>query len=565
MKNKALKLQLFSFLFVFLTVLLFPRVYAERDDVGFVYLFENHYFAPFMHPALSSFFHLLYGITLLPWYSLYHYALLALTLGLVLNIITSLRLPLWLKWGIALFTCIVFTNFICRITFTYTAILLQGVSIFGFLSAIFHALKAQEQKTRPLLTSLAYGSLFALSYMTRTESIGAFLFILPPTLGLAWLISRQSGFKKLSFYAMLFLLPLALAVLANDFYLAGMKPDERLYVEETSAFANTIGFAYTKPVRALHIPEKIGWTLNDYQMFSKWLFLDERRFSMNHIKQMGHFTGAMLFQTTSEFLQPARFARVAYETLSKCWMNQGRISFYLLGILVISLSLFSSLRQRAALLLYACYCFMGSLLLYEYLRFPDRVSAPVYFIVALSVLVCLHLAKLAHTEKKLLHKTALIAGLGLLLASGAITLHKNRALAAKAQKPLETIRYLEALQPGSYICYILRTGDTISTQWLDPLKVNPLRLPDIGPGWLIFSPAFYNRLHQLGLHRGSEVLPWMIDNPKAYLVMKKKDKVIVEDFIQQTYHIQAQALPAGHLPSNPNSVVFRLVRKPAVR
>ena len=85
-------------------------------------------------------------------------------------------------------------------------------------------------------------------------------------------------------------------------------------------------------------------------------------------------------------------------------------------------------------------------------------------------------------------------------------------------------------------------GWCLSFQFSDPLKKMPtFDFKKIDGGWTGFSPRFYQDVkNNLGVERGHEIIPAMIDNNKAFIIATDDFLLILSTYIDENYHSRAK-------------------------
>ncbi len=294
-------------------------------------------------------------------------------------------------------------------------------------------------------------------------------------------------------------------------------------------------------------------------MLRHFLFVDDHTFSTAKLKQAGGDTPGMFAEAAQQLFAPAQLTRKVNAYFKDVWYHQRNLSLLLAGCVVLMLGVAVSQRNAFFVVGSLVYFIGGSFLMFYFLRFPERIGYPLFYISALALLILpgFELNKLR--ERIQLHHVKALMGVALvalLIACGS-TLYQVRKMDKKIRAYAQDEAYLNQLTQNGYV---LRSANVIFSQWQDPLKVHPLSVSDIGPGWLVFSPAFYQRLQQFKLSHGSEILPWMVNNPNAYLITKKIHFPLVQTFMRTTYGIDTQIEVLGKLPKHQESIVYRLKR-----
>ncbi|MEK6734210.1 MAG: hypothetical protein AABY27_03800, partial [Pseudomonadota bacterium] len=85
----------------------------------------------------------------------------------------------------------------------------------------------------------------------------------------------------------------------------------------------------------------------------------------------------------------------------------------------------------------------------------------------------------------------------------------------------------------------------------NPLKELNVKYTIIPTGWTIFSPRFYNVLRDIGLKKGSDIFPYLIQSEKAFIIGGKDIIMPVSTFIKETYGIETEFKMVKTFPSLP--------------
>jgi hypothetical protein len=554
----------------FFTLLLFPRVFLENDDLGFIYLLSHGFYAPWVSKPFCWLLLQLYSLFPgLGWYGVLHYLILTLDLGVLFKLVNdwadqnglSMKASRWLSVAVIL----LFYPFIMRITFTCTSILSAGLGLIGLL-AYFRRLPPQKPTASQLIsTALGFGAIFSLGYLVRPEGLGAMVFLWPVALYGLW-VSRKTIFSRRTLLmGFVFLLPL-LAGLTLDKsvlrYPAAQVPYLSYVVESNDAF----GFGYTEQFKT-H-PEWLastGWSRSDYGMFERFLYWDETIFSQAKITRLIANSPTALASRLMDLANPKiLFARLL-KTLAKTWLSNFPFTVYCLGVFILFSLMGTSRLSRWFPGIMLAMVFIDSTLMQYVLRFPYRVAYPLITICALSLLAlpgfsAFQLQKQTGGLKASAKSVLLFSALFLLLFNGPIRLVKTWSTPlAQTREKLASLNTIQAQH------YILREAGVIQISAADPLDATPLAYPDIGPGWLIHSPPFYQRLRQFGMDRGSQLIPASYNNPQILYFFKDKNLPVLQNYIKQHYHQTVRFIPADtllHATFHGNSHLYRLVTRP---
>jgi hypothetical protein len=87
---------------------------------------------------------------------------------------------------------------------------------------------------------------------------------------------------------------------------------------------------------------------------------------------------------------------------------------------------------------------------------------------------------------------------------------------------------------------------------MDPLKRYHFNFHKIvyAGGTGTFSPGFYNELEKLGVKKGYEMIPALINNPNAYIVETKTNPYCVTPYIMENYNLECDGVIIELLPND---------------
>jgi hypothetical protein len=531
-----------------LTLLIFPRVYLENDDLGFVYLLGHGFYAPWIAKPLCLILLTLY--TQAPgvgWYGLFHYLILALDLGVLFYLVDSWGTEKGFsqrgRWWLILAAFLLFYPFVLRITFTCSSIWTGGLALIGFFMLIKHLSAERESPlsvdspfSAVFRATLGLGLMLAMAYLIRPEGLGALVFLAPIML-YAGLMGWKILLTRRGFWlTVIFLSPL-LAAIFLDCGLMRYPADQRAYQQYVAASNNAFGFAYTEQFK--DHPEWLataGWRRNDYVMLENFLAWDESVYALPRINQLLHLRPLAIKTRLGELARPSMLLRRCWMTFAKVWLSNYPFTIYCLGLFLLFSMMGDSRRSRFVPLLLLCILFMGNVLMQFMLRFPYRVACPTIIISTLSLLMLPGFSvDRLKTDTGQLKASArcilMLCILCLIVFNGPVRWIKTWSL------PLaETREKLAALNRLQEKALILREPGVIQITAYDPLDPAPLKSSDIGPGWLVGSPPYYARLHAFGVSSGQALMPASLDNPRILYFFKSANLSVLERYMAEHYH-----------------------------
>lgn len=578
------KLFLLACALVAISVILLPRSYAEADDPSMVDFLQNGFLVSFMSVTASRFLSFLYAKNhSIPWYALYHWGFLSICLSLTWQQILSIRLPKTITvFFLSLFS-IVFLAFITRLTFTYTSILLGGVSVIGLSHFLYQAMSRDEvnpSRTRIWKEPLLYGTLLAASFLTRWEGLKTLIFFIPfllvftasgisvhlKTLPLTlkeWTFSKDffRSLNKLTSILCCFLAPLLVAATIEK--CLPITDAEQKFDQFMHAHEDNIGFGISNIRQQKNFLKKLHWSEADYEMYQHWLYIDENTFSTRHMEMFSSLTKPMIAKVMLETFQPAEFIKSILKTIDNGFFKKRQMAFTFLAAFLLALALSANATKAKKAIPWALliYLFALTWVMEVFLRFPLRVAGPIFYLSALSMLMLpvlnmkqpsFLIASLSKWQKVLCILVVVISIIPIVE-----TIYQTKQIVKKQKLFKEEYAFLRKITAPDG--YLLRESGLVGIKWLDPVMADIPIIPESSAGWTIFSPPYYERLALRHLSHASEILPWMINRPNALLLINAKRVPIVEQYLWEHYRIKAKLRPKTHLPKKPTAIVYQLV------
>jgi len=547
-----------SLLAVLFAVSVLPRSYGAPADVGIVTLLREGARAPFISSQLSDVLVTAYKTMSadVAWYAIYLYASLVLVLAASLRLLLGFEKKPGPLTGGFLVACL---GFVSQLTYTSVSILLGYLGVLSFLECARQWNVGARPRTEGLQRTVFSGVLLALSYTTRPDGTKAALVFSAPLV--VWVVLMRARDKGMLPGLLLFSVPLLLTF-GIDSSLQQALREDKPFLEYTAVRGETLGFpSFYKAATSRELLELNQWSLTDYGMFASWLHIDEATFSLQKVKNLVATMRSINLQMMRSLADPRVWPRALLLT-GVHWLRSSKTSFLLLLMLMIIGSCEPTNDAKTFLVLYVIWLVACSVAMVSFLRFPDRIALPIFYGSALSLVIvpchAMSSSSLSHAFAGLVRRRTGLCVVFLLFVAISLLgagLVSQKASIARYKRDLA---YLNDLGHDSYI---LKSA-VLPYELTDPLEPKPLPKSELGPGWLIFSPVFYHRLREVGLSNGRELLPWMLDNPRALLVVNISEVAMIHRFVKQTYDLSSGSLELGRLPSQPTVGVFRLVWMP---
>ncbi|HZJ62626.1 MAG TPA: hypothetical protein VFD36_03830 [Kofleriaceae bacterium] len=495
---------------------LFPRGFLVNDDAGLVHYMRNGVFTPWVSPILVQIMIAVYRhCPEVPWYGLYEYALVAISGAVVIHTCLELVDP---RPGLGRVATLLGAGALgageiliaVGLTWTTVSIFALGTSM-AALVAHLHVCQSTGRKPS-VLRALGYGLLAICGYMLRPEALGAMVAALLPLFG--WLALGLLRGRHLPRPAALIA---AIAPLAIVFAIQGRipKPPGAEYDDFNQERGRISGqYAFEDlDIRAPELLESAGWTVDEYRNFMNWNFYDDQQFTIDKIRRLINTGGV-----------PNQISVASSVSVLRTILDDSPAAAWLFLACVVGAVLLAWLRviePRRGLVFglgyLACEIAVPLWMAAQY-RFPQRVSLPYYVVVAFGMFVILAREIAARpADPEIPPARARQASIALLVISVVLFLWARNLITW-------TDRPTWGYKPDTR-AFIARTNarggfvfsQAITTDF-DPLVADPFGYTCLPGGWGTFTGLWYNYLARFGLHHFAEVLPWMVDNPDAYVM-----------------------------------------------
>jgi hypothetical protein len=550
---------------------LVPRSLLANDDIALTEFLRKDVFTPWISPILARALGFAYGAAPeVPWYGLYLYALILATGAVLIHTCIELvdrrpgfgRLATWIGASLVGASHAIL---VVGITWTTVSISAIGTAVAAFVA---HA-QTCEAAGRPAsrLRTLTYGLLLVAGLALRADAAGASAVALLPMLG--WAGLRFVWNRRLPRLGALIALlaPSALVLAMQDRIppaRSGAMTDYAEFNSERGRLSDRS--AYTGlDERAPELLARAGWTVDEYRDFMTWLLIDENDYSPEKIKRLVD-TGGMPESFTWAYAK--RELGTVYDQSAPSIVLA--VTMLIVGVALASLGTIARWRGLTFGLGYAVLLLGVPLWMSAFYRFPQRVSLSFYTVAALGVFV--YLARQVADRP---------AGLGLRPSRDR---RVTVALVVIAVFAFSWARYLIAWldqSPWAYRDEVQALEDRVAARKafvfvhiqtglvdLDPLRALPRGYEGLQGGWATFSAPWYDSIARLGVHRGSEVLGAMVDNPDAYLLAAWDGRDALEEWIRRKVgnpDVRLAFVDAAVLPWNLRPTLYRVVTHPMQR
>jgi hypothetical protein len=542
---------------------LIPRVYLANDDVGFTDYLRRHEHAPWMSPVFVWLLSSAYRVTSsVPWYGLYQYLAVALTGAVLIHTCLELMDPregegrsVTRLGGLVLGA----SHAILCVGLTWTTVSISacGAGVVGFV-AHAHLCQASGQRIS-WVRGLVYGLVFICGYMLRPQGLMAVAVALAPLF--VWTLVRFARRRYLPRLVALiaFAAPFAVVVAISGVVPAPAESAAFIeYNDERGRIHGNIAFDDLEN-RAPELITRAGWTLEEFRDFMNWRYIDEADFPLDKVKRLAATGGSP---------QPMDLAR-AYRQLRE--IVDDSTAAVLLFMLVIgaiaALSWLEVIDRRSGLvfgLAYLVFVIVIVVWIAARFRFPQRVSLSFFGVAAFGAYVYLARAIADRAGRWLPRDSRTLVALAMLalLAFG----WARELLIWIDRKPwphsAELLAFEErvAARKG-FIFIVIQAGQVHH----DPLRAVTRGYDGLAGSWGTFATSWYAALAPLGVHRGADVFPAMVDNPDAYVMSTVAGSAWFEDWIRRKLRkpalrlalVDAAAITDGSRPE-----LYRVVTTP---
>ncbi|MEK8019393.1 MAG: hypothetical protein VSS75_021180 [Candidatus Parabeggiatoa sp.] len=526
----------FTVLFVASLLLVLPRTYGVNDNVGILFDAEGGFISEFTSFFYMKLLHLLYQMTNdIPWYGL------ALYFAHILSLFIFVRSLARIKNFDAFFIPFLivylyfYSFFIVQVDYSSTSIMVGANSLFAFLVLLSNRRKVS------IFSVLGLGFLFSLSFLIRIPGTYAVLVYGFPIIGL-FLIGKYPK-KMYLIYFVIFLMPFLLFLIGDNLARTHLTSIEYQQYHE---FNSLRGKLHDYPILGINmnnpkILKENNWTKNDYESFVYWNFFDERKYNVTTLNNILKYSVLEKEHKIQKY-----FSSYFQTSIKLIYYSGNKWHFYLLlltGILVIFRFHLGTLSVVFCYLLYAI---SVSVYLDIFYRFPTRIGHPILLMCTIFLIFLIFKFFSGKFSKKNTYYNLLVAIfsfgiLGFLFSTG---MRHNLTTDVLFKS---SFNRLQSAYQGK-ILYI----PPLALQWekMDPLKRYHFNFHQIvyAGGTSTFSPGFYNELEKLGVKKGYELIPDLVNNPNAYVIaMSKNQFCSTSDYNLKCKAVVIEQLPNGHL------------------
>lgn len=543
-KLPSLVILLFVIVYFVSILLVITPMYIAVDDKDILDDIKSGFPVSFMSHVLGeilSFFYEKISVSI-PWYGIFLYISYSLSLFVLLQILLIDRSARNII--ISSVIVILYMKFIQNVGYNSAAIITGGISVLGIFVAFYRDKISWH-------IAVGYGLMLCLCFLWRIHALLLVVVFLFPILVIR--------IRKYWIYFILYISPCILLFAFNTFASHfHITPEQKYYNEFNNyrgKFHGTDLYELNKENRVLL--QDIGWTENDFLVYRKWLFVDENKYNIETAKQI-LYNPAVIKSTDT-------ISAIVQRVIESCkmvlWVYREWIIIIICELLL--LILYCNRSQILLSFIFFVYVMIATILLAVLIRYPIRIGVPMFFII--TCFLAFLLLKNDATESRVhrlrwnkLHAVIVAVGL-LLLVFWQVNLfvYNEKLNKYNGEAMNEVIKKIKSTGTDSVIlpqnCFSFKPL-YLCRNPLKEYKEEFLAIPT-GSGWPIFSPRFYAIIQKIGLKRGSEIFPYIVNSKNAFVICEEDFAAPLSLFIKETYGIRVKfklvdTLPALKLDSN---------------
>lgn len=551
-------------MFIFgIFVTLFSRRYDYIDDPPLRDSVMSNVALLFSANVMRQLLFFLYSnFPALPWYGIAIYCVMTISLIIVLYLIITQKSPLFYRLLLFALLLSMYIPFMVRASYNYASSIPGGIAFI----LLFNSWK---KKDPDLLQSLWIGFLLAVSFIFRRDGIKiGILYIAVPVLSLFIVEffkthrSIKHGFLLLG-SIILFFVPLVFVQVIDEFQYRTVLSEQEQYHRTSNRSRSAY---YGQPLLLSEILEDEqlldvnGWNSNDIVIAEYGMTMfDENKFAADRFWNIFNEEVGLSKEESGKGIQGFLYNILRFGKLDKFqWFTPGWIEWnehwqywpYYTAMLTLTFITIiwskDKLTQIFAPLLLVYFYFISVYML-NYMRFPRHIAVPPMVLICLALFVCIDLdfsRLLASWRNKVLVGLALCGLFISLFGFMQLNWQSDQEILIKRTAFVNI--YKDFAERFGSEAFIFVRPPLYLNYFVDPLGDQG---PDNQYSFLnvsstAYSPMLYEYIDQYGLDYGYQILPWMVDNPKAFFASTEKWMIDrVAQFILETYDIQVEMIP----------------------
>jgi hypothetical protein len=560
-KNRP-SIQLFGSIFIFILTFIVvylkynPIFFATNDDGTISNLANGFYTGKVSNELVYT--SKIYGTILmflydnfpdLQWHGVYIFITVLVSLTILMKeVIYNFSNKVITKIGIFLIVFNFYLVFIISPTFTMASLISGYTAVIIFYKNL---LTRVNKIVVPLL-------LLFNSFIIRPDGFLAIAYFLIP--GAFYFMYFTFRRDKIVFANVLIFIPTLLTFFYESWQLQIMRNSSKQW-DNYWQFLNAFHVVDTNPsmlkmhqaIAAFQIPG-LKWTNVEATLLHSVSYLDPFMFSgsqmelaKNHVLNFIGFRGLL----NAEVIP----------TIERIWEYMQNISFLFFALLVI-VTIFTlmshQIKTSSMYLLGTLYVFFFYYYLGAVWRIPPRINIPIIFMIIIGILIMATYSKMINSRVNALAMSLSVVFIVLyqFQANGFIGLSEKLVNRQTEQKMISA--ELNRIDPnGIFIGQIKFGSESYSNAFV---KENRFRTLDLSTGWQVFSPAWNEKVRQLGIMDGNPV-PLLTYKENTYWVSDEYIGEVMAMFLNDRKLIWQGICKVGSLPKGGKVISYQLTDK----
>ena len=479
------------------------------------------------------------------WHGIYIFLSVLLSCILLMKIVIyNIRNSLAFKIGLSLIIWNVYLVFIISPTFTMASLISGFVAVIIFYKNLINR---ENQIVVPLFLLLN-------SFVIRPDGFLAIVYFLLP--GIIYLIYYLFKRDKMIIRNILIFLPISIVYLFETWQLRILRNSSTEW-DNYWQFLNAFHLVHTNPsmlkmlqaIAAFQIPG-LKWTNVEATLLQSVSYLDPFIFSgdqmeiaKNHVLDFIGLRGLL----NAEIIP----------TFTRAWEYMNFINPLFFALLTITL-VFIFISRNLKLSGLFVFGLLYTVFFYYYLgavwRIPPRINIPIIFMLIIGTLILYSYIKSQGNRKNLTvtFLSLIFIVIFQLGSTGFIGLTEKLAKRQTEQKIIS--EELNRVDPnGIYLGHIRYGGESYSNAFL---TLNKYRSLDLSTGWHTFSPAWNEKVRQLGIFDGNPV-PLLTNKEGVYWVSDSYTGEVMAMYINDRKLKAKGICLVGNLPNEGKIISFQ--------
>ncbi|MCA8941813.1 MAG: hypothetical protein KDB80_04570 [Planctomycetes bacterium] len=524
--------------------------YKVNDNAGILSMIQEGAEAPFMSPVFVELLTFLYRDVSpsVPWFGIANYLALFWAIALFVHALSALRIPRGLSIPLDIVFSALCATFAIRVGYNASSILLGGVSLLAFVAYL-----RSHRLSKAALLVCALGLVFAFLFRPRGAQ-GAVVVVGPALLAMGLLARRRFAVGVV----LAFVLPISVVGAVHVVWKTTFVSDEYRAFRE---FNQVRGKFHAYPIARANLEnvrlfEANDWLAYHYILLKDWLYFDEDVWNLEKLRN--------IFEYSVPLPEDEIDAGTIASAFQELWSEQYARYLTLLPLLVV---VFLACRSRRVAIWaagYALYMLVLSVYLSIAYRLPDRVGDPM-FVLGFASMVWLFVGvdriRPLRIRAPLRRATGVLFALACVCPVVVFAVDNARDAAKWGERNAKFERQHADFNKWFKGRILFPQAIVLSTQAQNPLRNYEFLYEVVPSGWRTYSPQFYDCLRRHGLSRGSELIPFAIDNLDFFFAWRRDYVDVLYEFVKRQYGVRFM-LRAYEGLSTQRYVIFQLVTDP---